>query len=161
MIRPLWPFEHDLYVQHLLDLPKQDRWFRFSHAAGDEWIRTYVDDLRPDDVVMAIFDQGKVVAAAHFAAGPDFAEIGVSVSLHHRNQGYGTKLLLKGKDWALDQGKRRIYTLCQADNRAMLSLARKMGMQIERDSGTAEAYLALPRPPDAGSNMQQTLFNPR
>lgn len=148
LIRRLHPHERPLFAAHLRRLPPNDRQFRFAHAhVTDEIIDRYVTTIAEADLILGCFLDDRLAAAVHVAFAEDIAEIGVSVDPDYRNQGIGAELFRRASHWARNRRARKLYTLCQSDNRAMLALAHKLGMTIHRESGTAEAFLALP-PPD-------------
>ncbi len=148
LIRKLLLHERPLFVDHLKRLTEHDRQFRFAHArVSDQLIERYVAGIEPEDLIFGRFTEERLVAAVHVAFAGDIAEIGVSVDPDHRGQGIGADLFKRAARWARNRHAEKLYTLCQADNFAMVALATKLGMTIHRDSGTAEAFLALP-PPD-------------
>ena len=149
LIRKLLISERGLFARHLKALPSPDRRFRFAHAGvTDTWIDAYVDQISDDDLILGVFDDADaLVGAAHVAFAGSVAEVGVSVDPRFRAKGIGADLFRRAIRWARNRRAERLYTLCLSDNAAMCVLARKLGMDIHRDSGTAEAYLALD-PPD-------------
>lgn len=148
LIRKLHPHERLLFADHLKRLPPPDRRFRFAHAqVADEVIDRYVAHIAADDLILGCFAADRLVGAAHVAFAGEVAEVGLSVDAAVRAQGVGAELFRRASHWARNRRVEKLYTLCQADNRAMVALATKLGMAIHRESGTAEAYLALP-PPD-------------
>ncbi|HTH16930.1 MAG TPA: GNAT family N-acetyltransferase [Magnetospirillum sp.] len=148
LIRKLHAHEKLLFAEHLKRLPPDDRQFRFAHAkVADEIIDRYVASISPDDLILGAFTDDRLAGGAHVAFADDIAEVGVSVDPDVRTQGIGADLFRRAIAWARNRRAAKLYTLCQADNRAMLALAAKLGMVVHRESGTAEACLALP-PPD-------------
>lgn len=164
LIRRLHPRERPLFAAHLKRLSDDDRRFRFAHAVvTDARIDAYVEGIADGDVVLGGFDDDRLVGAVHVGLGDGAAEIGVSVDSDRRGCGIGAELVTHAVHWARNRGAVRLYTLCLADNRAMAALARRQGMEIRSESGTAEAYLPLP-PPDlvsvtdeVGCGMQSAL----
>lgn len=148
LIRKLLSHERPLFADHLKRLPPRDRGFRFAHPRVDDaWIDRYVSGIAADDLILGGFEDDRLVAAVHVAFADEIAEVGVSVDHDQRGKGVGTDLFNRAIRWARNRRAERLYTLCQADNTGMLALADKLGMAIHRESGTAEAFLALP-PPD-------------
>ncbi len=148
LIRRLFPHERSLFAAHLKRLSGDDRRFRFADAVvSDARIDAYVAGIADDDIVLGGFVAGAVAGAVHVGLADGLAEIGVSVEAAHRGRGLGGALFTHAVRWARNRGAVRLYTLCQADNRAMAALARRQGMDIHHESGTAEAYLPL-APPD-------------
>lgn len=148
LIRKLHLHERLLFAEHLKRLPANDRQFRFAHAhVTDDIIDRYVSGIAGDDLILGCFIEERLVGGVHVAFADDIAEVGVSVEPEHRTQGIGAELFRRASHWARNRRAQKLYTLCQADNRAMMALATKLGMAIHRESGTAEAFLALD-PPD-------------
>lgn len=148
LIRKLHLHERPLFAEHLKRLPANDRQFRFAHAhVTDDVIDRYVARIAVDDLILGCFLDDRLVGGVHVAFADDIAEVGVSVDPDTRAQGIGGELFRRASHWARNRRAQKLYTLCQADNRAMMALATKLGMTIHRESGTAEAFLALD-PPD-------------
>lgn len=148
LIRKLQLHERPLFAEHLKRLPANDRQFRFAHArVTDDVIDRYVATIGDGDLILGCFVDDRLVAGVHVAFAEDIAEVGVSVDADQRTLGVGAELFRRASHWARNRRARKLYTLCQADNRAMVALATKLGMTIHRDSGTAEGFLALD-PPD-------------
>lgn len=148
LIRKLHIHERPLFADHLKRLPPNDRQFRFAHAhVSDEVIDRYVANIAADDLILGCFIDDRLVGGVHVAFADDLAEVGVSVDPDQRTLGVGAELFRRASHWARNRRAVKLYTLCQADNRAMLALAAKLGMRVHRESGTAEAFLALD-PPD-------------
>ncbi|MCR6628734.1 MAG: GNAT family N-acetyltransferase [Magnetospirillum sp.] len=148
LIRKLHLHERPLFVEHLRRLPPNDRQFRFAHAhVTDEAIARYVGRIDHDDLILGCLAEDRLVGGAHVAFTGEVAEVGLSVDPDHRAQGIGAELFRRASHWARNRRAQKLYTLCQTDNRAMLALAAKLGMVVHRESGTAEAFLALD-PPD-------------
>ncbi|CAA7623782.1 GNAT family N-acetyltransferase [Magnetospirillum sp. UT-4] len=148
LIRKLGFHERPLYADHLKRLPDADRRFRFAAAqVSDQWIDRYVAGIGADDLILAAFDGESMLGAVHIAIAGEIAELGVSVDPTARSRGLGADLMARAVRWARNRFVLRAYTLCQSDNTAMVALARKLGMTVHRDCGTAEAYLPL-LPPD-------------
>ena len=148
LIRKLHVHERLLFADHLKRLPPDDRQFRFAHAhVTDEVIDRYVANIGADDLILGCFVDDRLVGGVHVAFAEDIAEAGVSVDPDQRGNGVGAELFRRASLWARNRRAQKLYTLCQADNRAMVALAHKLGMTVHRESGTAEGFLALD-PPD-------------
>lgn len=148
MIRTLLAGERGLYAAHLKRLGPQDRCRRFSRArVPDEWIDAYVQGIPAADLILGAFGADGLVGGAHVGLVGGTAEVAVSVEEGSRGTGLGSELFLRAAIWARNRRAVRLYALCAGDNLAMVSLARRLGMRIRRDSGEAEAFLDLP-PPD-------------
>ena len=148
MHRKLLAEERMLFSEHLKRLSPADRGFRFAHSrVNDEWIDKYVAGIAAADLLLGCFDGEDLVGAAHVAFAGEVAELGISVDPAWRAKGVGAELTRRAVRWTRNRRAEKLYTLCQSDNMSMIALARKLGMTIHRESGTAEAFLELP-PPD-------------
>ena len=148
LIRKLHAHERSLYADHLKRLPERDRRLRFaSSGASETWIDSYVAGIKDDDLILAVVENDKVVGAVHVAINGAVAEIGISVDSDHRAGGVGAELLTQAIAFARNRRAEKLYTLCLSENRSMVALARRSGMELHCDSGEAEAFLDLP-PPD-------------
>jgi GNAT superfamily N-acetyltransferase len=149
LIRKLYAHERSLYADHLKRLPDNDRRLRFaSSCATEAWVESYVAGIREDDLILAVVEHDKVVGAVHVAINGAVAEIGISVDADHRTGGMGSELLAQAVAFARNRRAEKLYTLCLSENRSMVALARRSGMELHCDSGEAEAFLDLP-PPDS------------
>lgn len=146
--RKLLMAERPLFAAHLKRLSPADRSFRFAHSrVGDDWIDKYVAGIAADDLLLGCFDGDRLVGVAHVAFAGPVAEMGISVDSDSRAHGVGAELTRRAVRWTRNRRAEKLYTLCQSDNGSMIALARKLGMKIHRECGTAEAYLPL-SPPD-------------
>ena len=154
-IRELGASERTLFLQHLLSLGTGDRYLRFGSPLSDAAIESYVDriDFKTDTIFGVFNDRLKLAAAGHFAPIPKSAasdevagrsaEFGLSVGDDARGRGLGTALFLRAASHARNLGISSLFMHCLSENRAMMRIARKAGMQIQQTHGEADAYLAL------------------
>lgn len=154
LIRELSPLERPALERHLLSLDGVDRRLRFGGARSDASVCAYVGGVDFDrDAVLGVFDDALLlVGAAHLCRTPRHAELGVSVLDGHRNRGIGAALLARAHKHARNWGLRTLFMHCLTENRAMMHLARRQGMQVVAEAGEAAAWLKLP-PADALSHM--------
>ena len=152
-IRELYSSERPLFLKHLVRLGVEDRYLRFGSPLSDGAIEAYVDRIDFDvDTIFGVFDDRlQLAAAGHFAPIrlPDgetsgrTAEFGLSVSSDGRGRGLGTALFLRAAAHARNFGIASLFMHCLSENRAMMRIARKAGMEIRQTHGEADAYLAL------------------
>jgi len=155
-IRELHASERPLFLKHLLSLGREDRYLRFGSPFSDLAIERYVAGIDfAGDTVFGVFDDGlHLVAAGHFAPLPRdarsegdglgrTAEFGLSVGDVARGRGLGTALFLRAAAHARNLGISSLFMHCLSENRAMMRIARKAGMDIRQTHGEADAYLAL------------------
>jgi RimJ/RimL family protein N-acetyltransferase len=165
-IKELVASDRPLVLHHLTSLGPEDRYLRFGNPVGDSVIADYVERIKFDrDTVFGVFDDRlELVAMGHFARMPDsepvadvatgVAEFGLSVSESARGQGIGTALFVRAATHARNLGVAILFMHCLAQNRAMMRIARKAGMEVTLDHGEADAYLKL-EPADAASVMRE------
>lgn len=157
LIRRLPQHERSAYAAHLKRLSPDDRHLRFTRAGvSDEWIDHHVTNIPEDGLILVGMLRDRVIAAAHVAFDSDsaVAEVGISVDVEHRSGGLGSELFNQAVVFARNRRAEKLYTLCLSDNRGMVALARRAGMEIEFSQGEAEAHLPLP-PPDPLSVSQE------
>lgn len=152
LTRKLSSFELDKYTAHLIRLTPDDRYLRFGYSIDDQSIIRYVDgQYRIKQVVLAVFDDDKVVAAVEivfdtskYVLNNDVVELGLSVETEYRGRGFGGDLFKQAIIIARNRRVTKLISHCLAKNRWMMKIAAKHGMTIERDSGDAVGTLALP-----------------
>lgn len=155
-IRELGRSEQPLFLQHLLELRTDDRYLRFGSPLSDHGIETYVNGINfSTDTLFGVFDDRlRLAAAGHFAAiaksvdasGAAIgrsAEFGLSVASDARGKGLGTALFRRAASHARNLDISSLFMHCLSENRAMMRIARKAGMEIRQTHGEADAYLAL------------------
>ena len=165
-IKELGESERPLYLAHLVSLGEQDRYLRFGSPLSDSAIERYVAqiDFTTDTLFGAFDDTLNLTAAGHFAPIPDrveagepiqrSAEFGLSVSADTRGKGLGTALFLRAAAHARNLGIGMLFMHCLSENRAMMRIARKAGMDIQHAHGEADAYLTL-KPGDIASAIEE------
>ncbi|HZQ75329.1 MAG TPA: GNAT family N-acetyltransferase [Burkholderiales bacterium] len=151
-VRELGPSDRRLLTTHFVALRSDDRRLRFGVPVNDFAIGRYVERIDfGHDGVFGVFDDSlALVGAAHLARASGHAELGVSVLPEARNRGVGAALLSRAMVHARNWGLSALLVHCLRENRAMMHLARKLGMAITAEAGEADAWLRLPRP-DAGT----------
>ncbi len=155
-IRELGQSERSLLLAHFVALGVEDRYLRFGSPLSDTAICRYVERIDfATDTVFGIFDeQLELEAAGHFApipraaaesatGGGRSAEFGLSVGGAARGKGLGTAMFLRAAAHARNLGISSLFMHCLSENRAMMRIARKAGMEIRQTHGEADAYLAL------------------
>ena len=153
LIRQLSQAERPALARHLLALGQDDRRLRFGALLNDASISRYAEgiDFTQDAVFGVTDDELHLLGAAHLARSSGHAELGVSVLAGHRGQGIGGALLERAHLHARNWGVRELFMHCLSENRQMLHLARKHGMEVVAASGEADAWLKL-APADAASH---------
>ena len=150
--RPAWPVceltgaDRPALERHFLALGTEDRRLRFGVPLREEALCAYVRciDFNRDAVFGVVDDGLRLVGVVHLASLDEQAEVGVSVLLAHRNRGVGYVLLETAIRRARNWGVRALYMHCLGQNKAIMHLARKQGMNVVRETGEADARVELP-----------------
>jgi len=172
LVKALGKREHRRVLRHFLALDKDDRLLRFGSVLGDEQVAAYVAKIDyARDIVFGVYStRFQLVGVGHLAftskeAHPDsinytdkekVAEFGVSVSKSARGQGVGTRLFERAAVHCRNVDVDTLYMQCLSSNRTMMHIAKKAGMEIQREYGEADAHLHLP-PPSPSSVLAEAL----
>lgn len=159
-------------MKHFLGLNDSDRLLRFGSHLRDEQVQAYVEhiDLQRDTLYGVYNRLFKLVAFGHLAFAPKekipaggahttkerIAEFGVSVSATARGMGIGSKLFERAAIHCRNSDVDTLYMHCLSSNQTMMHIAKKAGMEIQRDHGEADAYLRL-MPANPASMLQEAI----
>jgi RimJ/RimL family protein N-acetyltransferase len=155
LTKQLSAISREALSRHFLALPPEDMRLRFGSSLSEEALNAYVDKIDfNSDAVFGVFDDSlKLTGVAHLALDPehDAAELGVSVLPEHRGQGIGTALFKRAEAHARNHYIKILFMHCLTENRPMMHIASKSGMQVvAAGAGEADAHLEL-LPPDAAN----------
>jgi RimJ/RimL family protein N-acetyltransferase len=159
-------------LNHFLELDDNDRLLRFGMVLPDDLITRYVQTLDfSRDTVFGVYDDNlALVGVGHLAFAPretnpvlsdatlkaQIAEFGVSVSASARGRGVGSKLFERAAIHCRNEDVDTLYMHCLSSNQTMIHIAKKAGMEIQRDYGEADAYLKL-TPANPGSMLAEAV----
>jgi RimJ/RimL family protein N-acetyltransferase len=159
-------------LKHFMTLDDSDRLLRFGTVLPDTQVAAYVNkiDFARDSVYGVYNRVFKLVAVGHLAFAPKqqltsasavtekekVAEFGVSVSASARGLGIGSKLFERAAIHCRNSDVDTLYMQCLSSNQTMMHIAKKAGMEIQREYGEADAYLRL-LPPSPGTVLQEAL----
>jgi ribosomal protein S18 acetylase RimI-like enzyme len=159
-------------LKHFMALDDSDRLLRFGTILPDEQLQKYVERIDfARDVVYGVYNRVfKLVAVGHLAFAPKaqhgvagaptdkdrVAEFGVSVSGSARGLGIGSKLFERAAIHCRNSDVDTLYMHCLSSNQTMMHIAKKAGMEIERERGEADAYLRL-LPANPASMLQEAI----
>jgi len=121
---------------------------RFCCTTSPEAVSHYLDGLQASGVPSyGIFNPAlELVAIGQFgendSAGHEL-EVGLSVLAPYRRQRLAAALLQRAASYARSRGFQALVVHCLTDNTPMISLARRLGMQIEMLRGEADGRLKL------------------
>ena len=159
-------------LKHFLALDDSDRLLRFGTVLPDEQVEAYVGriDFSRDAVYGVVNRMFRLVAVGHLAFAPKetipagaaattkdrVAEFGVSVSASARGLGIGSKLFERAAIHCRNSDVDTLYMHCLSSNQTMMHIAKKAGMEIQREYGEADAYLRL-LPANPASMLQEAI----
>ncbi|MDO8438742.1 MAG: GNAT family N-acetyltransferase [Telluria sp.] len=158
-------------LKHFIGLDGSDRLLRFGTVLPNEQIEAYVGKIDfSRDAVYGVYNRMfKLVAVGHLAFAPkeklpagasttkdEVAEFGVSVSKSARGLGIGSKLFERAAIHCRNSDVDTLYMHYLSSNQTMMHIAKKAGMEIQRDRGEADAYLRL-LPPNPATMMQEAI----
>ena len=159
-------------LRHFLALDDSDRLLRFGTLLPDEQVERYVARIDfARDTVYGVYNRVfKLVAVGHLAFAPKdqvaaagaatskdrVAEFGVSVSASARGLGIGSKLFERAAIHCRNSDVDTLYMHCLSSNQTMMHIAKKAGMEIQRERGEADAYLRL-LPANPASMLQEAI----
>jgi RimJ/RimL family protein N-acetyltransferase len=172
LVKQLQERDRRRMLKHFLALDDSDRLLRFGTVLPDEQIEAYVNriDLSHDTVYGVVNRMFRLVAVGHLAFSPKekipsgssrttkdrVAEFGVSVSASARGLGIGSKLFERAAIHCRNSDVDTLYMHCLSSNQTMMHIAKKAGMEIQRDRGEADAYLRL-LPANPASMLQEAI----
>jgi RimJ/RimL family protein N-acetyltransferase len=172
LVKQLQERDRRRMLKHFMALDDSDRLLRFGTVLPDEQLTAYVNKIDfARDTVYGVYNRVfKLVAVGHLAFAPKeqlsaagavtekdkVAEFGVSVSKSARGLGIGTKLFERAAIHCRNSDVDTLYMHCLSSNQTMMHIAKKAGMEIQREYGEADAHLRLP-PPSPGTMLQEAL----
>jgi RimJ/RimL family protein N-acetyltransferase len=172
MVKQLEERDRRRMLKHFMALDDSDRLLRFGTVLPDELVGAYVNKINfARDTVYGVYNRVfKLLAVGHLAFAPKeqlsmasavttkdkVAEFGVSVSGTARGLGIGTKLFERAAIHCRNADVDTLYMHCLSSNQTMMHIAKKAGMEIQREYGEADAYLRL-LPPSPGTVLQEAI----
>ncbi len=172
MVKQLEERDRRRMLKHFMALDDSDRLLRFGTVLPDEQLTAYVNKIDfARDTVYGVYNRVfKLVAVGHLAFAPKqqmtaasavtdkekVAEFGVSVSASARGHGIGSKLFERAAIHCRNSDVDTLYMHCLSSNQTMMHIARKAGMEIQREYGEADAHLRL-LPPNPGTVLQEAI----
>jgi len=135
------------YIEHLLALDTDSLHFRFGRIMNPESIDSYVNAIPENDHILGAFNTvyGDLACAAHLSLTEEQAEVGISTSLLYRRQGVGETLMIHILAICSNRGIHQLYMMCLTDNRAIISLCKKVGLAVVSSQGESQTTLELPK----------------
>ena len=172
MVKQLAERDRRRMLKHFLALDDSDRLLRFGTVLPDEQVSAYVNKIDfARDTVYGVYNKVfKLVAVGHLAFAPKeelsvasavtdkdkVAEFGVSVSATARGLGIGSRLFERAAIHCRNSDVDTLYMHCLSSNQTMMHIAKKAGMEIQREYGEADAHLRL-LPPSPGTVLQEAI----
>ena len=149
-IRPIRMSDVDMERDFIRRLSPESKHFRFlggvSELAPDELKRLCnVDGNHTMAFVATVRRSGQEleIGVSRYAqnAAADVREIAVAVSDEWQHKGLGVQLMRPLIEAARANGVRQLYSIDLADNSAMATLARELGMHSVRDPGDSNQII--------------------
>lgn len=172
LVKELSERDRGRMLRHFLALENSDRLLRFGTFLPDEQVAAYVNRINfKRDVVFGVYSRlFRLEAVGHLAFAPKetakdkqaatdkdlVAEFGVSVARPMRGMGVGSKLFERAAIHCRNNDVDTLYMHCLSSNQTMMHIAKKAGMEIQRDYGEADAYLTLP-PANPSSMLKEAM----
>jgi RimJ/RimL family protein N-acetyltransferase len=172
MVKQLQERDRRRMLKHFMALDDSDRLLRFGTVLPDELVARYVNQIDfARDTVYGVYNKVfQLVAVGHLAFAPKeqlslasvvtdkdkVAEFGVSVSGTARGMGIGSKLFERAAIHCRNSDVDTLYMHCLSSNQTMMHIAKKAGMEIQRECGEADAHLRL-LPPSPGTVLQEAI----
>lgn len=137
------------YAQHLKALDSQDRYTRFGYAVSDHNIDQLILNMlyhAQDHHLFVAKDSDQATGFTHLAHAQGMGwELAVSVDKSHQGKGLGNHLMAATIDWARTHGVKRVFMHCIRNNKLILHLATKHGLEvIDRSGADVTAQVNLP-----------------
>ncbi len=150
-IRRLWDSDQSKLVGHFQRLDSHTRRLRFGGAVSDGFSREYAEKiLSADSAIYGAFPDHELRGVAELRglldSWPRSAEIALVVEPAWQDKGIGEALFTRLVSAAQKRGVKKLRMLCLHENTRMRNLARKHDADLEIESGSIEATLALPWP---------------
>lgn len=147
--RSLSADEDDVYAEHLLRLPPEDRRSRFMHQMSDDAIREHARNHGPSNRrVIGWFRDGVLRGAVELDFFEDEAEAAVTVEPEYRGLDVARGLMHSALRAASNRGVRKVIVRTAGENKPMLHLARSVGAHFHIEEGelTGEIDAEAPTP---------------
>jgi GNAT superfamily N-acetyltransferase len=130
---------------HFAALEAADLRSRFCGSMRPEMASRYIDQLKATGVpIYGIVSPGQaIVAVCQLAQYERELEVGLTVLRPYRRQGLARALLNRAASHARARGLKALVIHCLADNIAMLSLARRIGMRVVNSHGEIDGRWTL------------------
>ncbi|MET2984179.1 GNAT family N-acetyltransferase [Aureibaculum conchae] len=100
------------------DIARLVTFYNYSMGAPTEWLTDYIGNLIEKKELFSFENDGSIIGTCEIRknlSASEFADIGMVVSPDYRRNGYGTYLLNKAKNTAIERGKTPICS-CEKDN---------------------------------------------
>lgn len=151
------PYEYVAYSTHLKRLPEDDRYCRFRSITSDETIEAYVKSIKnnPNEIVIAHYGddcgidgalQLSIIDSTIAWVRKKIAELSMSVLVESRGKWIADALIEHAILHARALQIEQLVTTCNATNRPMIRLVKKIGMEVDGDIDEKSAELSLEKP---------------
>ena len=100
------------------DIARLAAFYNYSMGAPTTWLTGYIENLIEKKELFSLENDNSIIGTCEVrknSSASEFADIGMVVSPDYRRKGYGTYLLNKAKNIAIERGKTPICS-CEKDN---------------------------------------------
>lgn len=147
--RRLFPWEGHRYAAHLKALTPEGRRARFFGNVDDDALDAHATRATATGHVEGCFLDGRIIGAFELFVSPgstEPAQLALSVDPAHEGSGLGAELVARARARSALLGATSIEVETQAENAAVLRLARRAGARITHDGAERHVVLAVPQP---------------
>ncbi len=160
--RKIWPYESELFKDHLLRLDDQTRHSRFGIGVSNEFLQSYAKTaFQLNTVIFGCFIGETLRATAELRplleSSPHAAEAAFSVEPPWQDSGIGTKLMRRTVKSARNRGFSTLYMICLSDNKRMQRIAKKHSANLHFEEGDIEGKIdpSTPTPISVAEEMAE------
>ena len=147
IVKMLGSWAKEEIIKHLIGLDDDSNRLRFGVRKSEESIKQYVEGINfTSDRLYGAFDGNvNMVGFIHIAnmTKKNVVEIGISVDSRYRKLRIGSKLFRKAVNYCKLYNIRTLYSFCLTENSAMMRMAKRENMVIDRFAGEAEAHMSI------------------
>ena len=140
-------------INHLVNLPDEDRSLRFNGGVSPHSISKYVENSLATintrtnaDFWFGMTLNNKLISTLHIAIRKDTAEFAFSTDSKHRGKKLVQLLFARGYQLVTEYSIDKIYLTCLSRNKAMQHIAKKFGLQFTYNGTEIEALTHVPNP---------------
>ncbi|MDG3085458.1 bifunctional acetate--CoA ligase family protein/GNAT family N-acetyltransferase [Vibrio hannami] len=151
LLRPILPEDEPTHAEFIKNVSKEDLYKRFFTDVGEfnhEALANLTQiDFDREMAFVAVDNQGQILGVSRASIDPENidAEFAILIRSDLKGQGLGRILMAKIIDYCRIRGTKQMSGMTMPTNRGMLTLAQKLGFEldIQFEDGTADMLLPL------------------